>query len=116
MGNKNTQTTNADKVTTTAIGTAETKKIVEYIKHEEVIKQEVIVHDIWQPLKSDRQFPDLNKLLLSSDGILKDKIINLIVEAKETIFISSFLINDNDIVTHLIEKALKGVNIYINCI
>lgn len=113
MGNKNTQTTNADKVTTTAIGTAETKKIVEYIKHEEVIKQEVIVYDIWQPLKSDRQFPDLNKLLLSSDGILKDKIINLIVEAKETIFISSFLINDNDIVTHLIEKALKGVNIYI---
>lgn len=111
--NKNTKTTNADKTTAAAIGTAETKKIVEYIKHEEVIKQEVIVHDIWQPLNPNKQLPDVNKLLLSSDGILKDKISNLIINAKETIFICSFLINDNDIVTHLIEKALKGVNIYI---
>lgn len=111
--NKNTKTTNADKTTAAAIGTTETKKIIEYIKHEEVIKQEVIVHDIWQPLNPNKQLPDLNKLLLSSDGILKDKISNLIINAKETIFICSFLINDNDIVTHLIEKALKGVNIYI---
>lgn len=111
--NKNTKTTNADKTTAAAIGTAETKKIVEYIKHEEVIKQEVIVHDIWQPLNPNKQLPDLNKLLLSSDGILKDKISNLIINAKETIFICSFLINDNEIVTHLIEKALKGVTIYI---
>lgn len=111
--NKNTKTTNADKTTAAAIGTAETKKIVEYIKHEEVIKQEVIVHDIWQPLNPNKQLPDLNKLLLSSDGILKDKISNLIINAKETIFICSFLINDNDIVNHLIEKASNGVNIYI---
>ena len=111
--NKNTKTANADKTTTAAIGTAETKKIVEYIKHEEVIKQEVIVHDIWQTLNPNKQLPDLNKLLLSSDGILKDKISNLIMNAKETIFICSFLINDNDIVNHLIEKASNGVNIYI---
>lgn len=111
--NKNTKTTNADKTTDAAIGTAETKKIVEYIKHEEVIKQEVVVHDIWQPLNPNKQLPDLNELLLSSDGILKDKISNLIIDAKETIFICSFLINDNDMVNHLIEKASKGVNIYI---
>ncbi len=111
--NKNTQTTNTNKATTIAIGNAETKKIVEYIKHEEVIKQEVVVHDIWQPLNPNKELPDLNKLLLSSDGILKDKISNLIIDAKETIFICSFLINDNDMVNHLIEKASKGVNIYI---
>lgn len=111
--NKNTQNINADKATAAAIVTTKTKKIIEYIKHEEVIKQEVIVRNIWQPLNPNKQLPDLKKLLLSSNGILKDKIINLIFDAKETIFISSFLINDNDMVNHLIEKASKGVNIYI---
>lgn len=115
MSNKNNQVNKADK-TSKPIEPIETKKIVEYVKHEEIIKQEVIVKDVWLNLNPDRQniqIPDLKNLLLSSDGILKNEIINLINNAQKTIFISSFLINDDDIVNQLIEKAENRVNIYI---
>lgn len=97
--------------------TKNVKKEVIQHKKQEILKQNIVLKDIWEANNDkDGTRPVLKNLLLTNtnDSMnLKKNILDIIETAREKILICSFLFNDNDIADALVNKANDGIKIYI---